>query len=242
MKRSYKVLLYIIALTLIVTLSISSCNLLGRKNPYPHIPSGTLDSLPEFDGETPYMVINDNLPFFTVEDVTTESYEKYGERDGLGRCTTCIACIGVDIMPTEDRESISHIEPTGWNNVKYDFVPDKYVYNRCHLIGFQLTGESTNRENLITGTQFMNIEGMLPFENEIANYVKQTENHVMFRVTPIFTKDNLVANGVLMEAWSVEDNGNGVCFNVYVYNCQPGVEIEYATGETHPKKHQKIKC
>lgn len=238
MKRNNRLITLLIALLLILSTSICSCELIANdiSDLNEHIPHATLDSIPEFDGETPYVIINGNKPFFTDDEIVSKSFEKYGERDGLGRCTVCIACVGVDIMPTEDRDSISHIDPTGWINAEYDFIPGKYVYNRCHLIGFQLTGENANRENLITGTRFLNIEGMLPFENMIADYVKETENHVMLRVTPIFKGDNLVASGVLMEAFSVEDNGDGICFNIYAYNCQPGVEIDYATGETHPEK------
>ena len=143
-----------------------------------------------------------------------------------------MACIGVDIMPTEDRGDIGSVKPTGWHSVKYDIVEGKYLYNRCHLIGFQLAGENANKKNLITGTRYLNIEGMLPFENLVADYVKETENHVLYRVTPIFEGDNLVAHGVLMEGWSVEDEGEGVCFCVYAYNAQPGITIDYATGES----------
>ena len=194
--------------------------------------SATLESIPEWDGVTAYVVINDNVPFFTDDEKVAESYEKYGELDGLGRCTVCIACVGVDIMPTDDRGSISSVKPTGWQSTEYDFVSGKYLYNRCHLIGFQLTGENANKQNLITGTRFLNIDGMLTFEDMIADYVKETGNHVMFRVTPIFEGDNLVASGVLMEGWSVEDEGEGICFCVYAYNNQPGVIIDYATGES----------
>lgn len=236
MKRFPRLLLGLLALLISLSVVLCSCEALFGNGGTDHIPRATLESIPEFDGETPYVIINDNVPFFTEDEIVSKSYEKYGERDGLGRCTVCIACIGVDIMPTEDRESISHIDPTGWMNAKYDFIDGKYVYNRCHLIGFQLTGENANRENLITGTRFLNIEGMLPFENMIADYVKETGNHVMLRVTPIFDGDNLVASGVLMEGWSVEDNGEGICFNIYAYNCQPGVIIDYATGETRPEK------
>lgn len=233
-----RVLFVLILIMLTFSISLSSCGIFfeEQSSQYAHIPSNILEGIPAFDGATPYVTINKNIPFFTKEEIVSESFEKYGERDGLGRCTTCIACIGVDIMPTEERDDITHIDPTGWINIKYDFVPDGYVYHRCHLIGFQLAGENSNRENLITGTRFFNIDGMLPFENKIADYVKKTENHVMLRVTPIFHGDNLVANGVLMEALSVEDNGKGICFNVYIYNSQPGVEIDYATGETHPEK------
>ena len=175
---------------------------------------------------------SDNQPSFTSDDYTTTAFEKYTELDYLGRCGVTYACVGVEIMPTEERGSIGQVKPTGWVTAKYDFVDGKYLYNRCHLIGFQLTGENANTRNLITGTRYMNTEGMLPFENMIADYVKETENHVLYRVTPIFDGENLVASGVQMEAYSVEDNGDGICFNVYVYNVQPGIIIDYATGES----------
>lgn len=191
-----------------------------------------LDSIPAFSN-APYVEINGNVPFFTDEDMTTDSYETYAPLDALGRCGETKACIGRDLMPTEDRESISDVYPSGWVNVKYDFVDGKYLYNRCHLIGFQLTGENANKENLITGTRYMNVDGMLPFENMVADYIKDTGNHVLYRVTPIFQGNELVARGVLMEAKSVEDNGAGILFCVYVYNNQPGVEIDYLTGESN---------
>lgn len=150
----------------------------------------------------------------------------------MGRCGVAYANIGLDTMPTEERESIGQIKPTGWKTVKYDCVDGKYLYNRCHLIGYQLTAENANKKNLITGTRYLNVEGMLPFENQIADYIKDTGKHVLYRVTPIFEGNNLVANGVQMEAKSVEDNGEGICFNVYIYNCQPGIEIDYLTGES----------
>lgn len=184
----------------------------------------------EFSG-MPYTEVNGNVPFFTEEEITDVSFETYGETDSLERCTECIASIGRDLMPTEERGYIGYIKPSGWQNEKYDFVDGKYVYNRCHLIGFQLTGENDNRQNLITGTRYMNTEGMLPFENEVARYVKESGNHVMYRVTPVFEDDNLLCSGVLMEALSVEDGGEGICFNVYCYNVQPGVIIDYSTGE-----------
>ena len=189
----------------------------------------SLDAIPAFDGQTPYIVIGDGKPFFTDEEMVSTSYESYSELDSLGRCGVTIACIGKDLMPTEDRGSIGTVKPSGWVTVKYDIVDGKYLYNRCHLIGFQLTGENANRQNLITGTRFMNVDGMLPFENMVADYVKETENHVMYRVTPIFEGTNLVASGVLMEAKSVEDNGEGIEFCVYVYNNQPGLIIDYRT-------------
>ena len=193
------------------------------------VTSFSLEELPAYSGD-PYVVIDDNQPDFPEEDRTsTESFETYSPLDALGRCGTAYANIGRDLMPTEDRESISSVTPTGWINRQYD---GEYLYNRCHLIGFQLTGENANEENLITGTRYMNVDGMLPFENLVADYVTETDNHVLYRVTPVFEGQNLVASGVQMEAWSVEDEGDGVCFNVYVYNVQPGVTIDYATGES----------
>ena len=182
--------------------------------------------------QSPYEVLNNNVPEFTEDEITTESFEQYAELDELGRCGTAFACVGVDLMPTEERGSISRVKPTGWDSVKYDCVDGKYLYNRCHLIGFQLTGDNANKKNLITGTRYLNVEGMLPFENMIADYVKETNNHVLYRVTPVFQEDYLVADGVQMEAWSVEDDGEGICFHVFAYNVQPGVSIDYATGES----------
>lgn len=187
--------------------------------------------LPVYQGQ-PYAIINRNEPRFSEEDDSEDSYEAYAELDALVRCGVAEANIGVDIMPTEERQNIGQVKPSGWHTVKYDHVEGKYLYNRCHLIGFQLTGENANEKNLITGTRYLNTEGMLPFENMVADYVKETENHVRYRVTPIFEGDNLVASGVYMEARSVEDDGDGICFAVYVFNVQPGVEIDYATGES----------
>lgn len=186
--------------------------------------------LPPYDGK-PYSVINNNIPFFT--ETTTECFEEYPELDSLGRCGAAYACVGIDTMPTEERESISQVKPSGWHNNPYDFVDGGYVYNRCHLIGFQLTGENANERNLVTGTRYMNVQGMLPFENEVADYIASTGNHVMYRVTPIFEGNNLVCSGVLMEAYSVEDDGSGVQFCVYCFNVQPGVVIDYSTGENY---------
>lgn len=200
-----------------------------------------LDELPPFSGE-PYVAVNGNAPSFLPGEMTTSSYEVYSPLDSLGRCGTASACVGVDLMPTEEREAIGQVKPSGWQTVKYDCVDGKYLYNRCHLIGFQLTGENANKQNLITGTRYMNVEGMLPFENMVADYVKETENHVLYRVSPVYDGDDLVARGVQMEALSVEDEGEGISFNVYVYNSQPGVEIDYATGvswlegETRPEE------
>lgn len=185
-----------------------------------------------YQGE-PYVVINDNNPDFTEADMTTVSFESYGELDVLGRCTTAFANIGKDLMPAEKRGSIGEVKPTGWQTAKYDNVDGKYLYNRCHLIGYQLTGENANAKNLITGTRYLNVDGMLPFENMVADYIKETGNHVLYRVTPVFSGDNLVASGVQMEAESVEDNGDGILFNVYCFNAQPGIAIDYATGNSH---------
>lgn len=189
-----------------------------------------LQNIPEYE-ESPFVYLNKNVPYFTEDDYTTEAFEDYGRLDSLGRCSAAYACIGKETMPTEERESIGQIKPTGWQISKYDFVDGKYLYNRCHLIGFQLSGENAKERNLITGTRYMNTEGMLPFENEIAQYVKETGNHVLYRVTPMFEGDNLIADGVVMEALSMEDGGAGVCFNVYCYNVQPGVIIDYYNGE-----------
>lgn len=191
----------------------------------------SLDSIPAYSGKA-FVTINNGNPGFSNSDLKTKSYEYYSPRDRLGRCGVVHACIGRDIMPTEDRGSIGMVKPTGWHTVKYDCVDGKYLYNRCHLIGFQLTGENANEENLITGTRYMNVTGMLPFENMVADYVKETGNHVMYRVTPLFKGNNLLAHGVQMEAYSVEDDGDGICFNVFVYNVQPQITIDYATGES----------
>lgn len=190
----------------------------------------TAFTIPDYEGN-PYIEVNGNQPSFTDDQLKPNSYESYSELDSLGRCGVAEACVGVDTMPTQDRESISEVRPSGWENEAYDFVDGGYVYNRCHLIGFQLTGENANEKNLITGTRYMNTEGMLPFENMVADYVQETENHVLYRVTPIFEGENLVASGVLMEAKSVEDNGEGILFSVYCYNVQPGVAIDYQTGK-----------
>lgn len=191
----------------------------------------TLAAVPAYSDE-PYAVVNNNEPDFTESDMTTDSYESYSELDSSGRCGIAMANLGKDLMPTEDRENIGQVKPSGWQTVKYDNVDGKYLYNRCHLIGFQLAGENANEKNLITGTRYMNTEGMLPFENMVADYIRETGNHVLYRVTPIFEGGNLVASGVQMEAKSVEDDGESICFNVYVYNIQPGIEIDYATGDS----------
>ena len=196
-----------------------------------------LSSIPEYSNE-PYVIINNNKPLFTKEDENINPIEQYGDLDYLGRCTKAFAKVGIDTMPTKERESISSIKPSGWKSVKYDIVDGKYLYNRCHLIGYQLTAENANKENLITGTRYLNVEGMLTFENQVAEYIRKTKNHVLYRVTPIFENENLVASGVNIEAQSIEDNGNGICFNVYVYNVQPGIEIDYKTGISSLKNNE----
>lgn len=193
------------------------------------LPNGT--EIEGYSG-TPYAAIGDNVPDFLPEDMTQQSFECYSKLDGLGRCGTAYANVGEDIMPKEERGNIGQVKPSGWQTVKYDIVDGKYLYNRCHLIGYQLTGEKANVENLITGTRYLNVEGMLPFENMVADYVKETHAHVLYRVTPVFEENELVARGVRMEGWSVEDQGEGICFDVFAYNVQPGIEIDYATGES----------
>lgn len=192
-------------------------------------------TIPEYEGE-PFVLINQNVPFFEKDDYTTESFENYSELDELGRCGAAYANISKELMPTEERGQIGDVRPSGWHTVKYpELIEDRYLYNRCHLIGYQLSGENANEKNLITGTRYMNVEGMLPFENKVADYVRRSDNHVLYRVTPVFEGNNLVATGVLMEAYSVEDKGEGVCFCVFVHNVQPGIEIDYRTGESKEK-------
>lgn len=215
----------IMPVLLCMQLLLSGCALLQPQQ------AVSLEDVPAYSGQ-PYVEIDGNVPDFPEEDRVTQSFESYAPLDFLGRCGTAYACISTDLMPTEERGSIGQVKPSGWQTVKYDFVDGKYLYNRCHLIGYQLTAENANEENLITGTRYLNVEGMLPFENLVADYIKETGNHVLYRVTPIFEGDNLVASGVQMEALSVEDEGDGICYNVYCYNVQPGVEIDYATGES----------
>lgn len=227
MIKSFNLKLTALLLSIVILLSI----LCGCK------PIIDLEDIPDYT-KYAYVEINGGEPFFAMKEITDSAFESYSPLDALGRCGVAFACIGIEIMPTEERGDIASITPTGWewcglsNNNTYDFgdSENNYVYNRCHLIGFQLAGENDNEKNLITGTRYMNIEGMLPFENMVADYVEKTENHVMYRVTPIFNGLDYVARGVLMEAYSVEDNGRGVCFCIYAYNVQPGVTIDYFTG------------
>lgn len=200
--------------------------------------SYTLSNIPEYSGD-PYVEINDNQPDFDASDLTEQSFETYRELDELGRCGAAYANIGTDLMPTKERGSIGSVKPTGWHTAKYDCVDGKYLYNRCHLIGYQLTAENANKQNLITGTRYLNVNGMLPFENMVADYIKETDNHVLYRVTPYYTEDNLVADGVQMEAMSVEDDGEGILFNVYCYNVQPFISIDYATGDSWLESDEK---
>ena len=202
------------------------------------IANATLDAIPAYSGQ-PYVILNNNVPDFTDADMQTESFESYSDLDSLGRCGVADANVGIDLMPTEERGAIGQVRPSGWHTVKYEGIDGNYLYNRCHLIGYQLSGENANEKNLITGTRYLNVTGMLPFEDEVADYVKQNHAHVRYRVTPIFEGDNLVASGVQMEAKSVEDNGTGVCYNVYVYNVQPGITIDYATGESQKAEDQQ---
>ena len=228
----------LVGFIVLISLCISACASADVTIPVQEVPKeavvntatdATLDAIPEYSG-SPYVEINGNIPDFRESDYSTEVFESYSELDSLGRCGICFANIGIELMPTEERGEIGQIKPSGWQLAKYDCVDGKYLYNRCHLIGYQLSGENANEKNLITGTRYMNVEGMLPFENMVADYVESTGNHVLYRVTPVFDGNNLVASGVQMEAKSVEDDGVGVCFNVYVYNCQPGVAIDYANG------------
>lgn len=196
------------------------------------IPEFSLSDIPIYSGN-PYVVINDNNPYFSEAELTVQSFESYSELDDLGRCGTAYACVGLDLMPTEERGNIGSVKPSGWHTVKYNGIVDgNYLYNRCHLIGYQLSGENANEKNLITGTRYLNVQGMLPFENMVADYVKETGNHVLYRVTPIFEGNNLLSSGILMEAKSVEDVGDGILFCVFAYNVQPNVDIDYATGES----------
>ena len=234
-KKSVKIIL---SLTVSVAITITGYlgidvdkyfNIEGNKISY--TTSFNLESIPEFTDKA-YVVLNENNPEFTEEDFNKESLEEYSSLDYLGRCGSAFAKVGTETMPTEERGEIGGVKPSGWQTIKYDIVDGKYLYNRCHLIGYQLTGENANEKNLITGTRYMNVEGMLPFENMVAEYIRETKNHVLYRVTPIFEGENLLASGVQIEAKSVEDNGEGICFNVYVYNVQPGVIIDYSNGES----------
>lgn len=193
--------------------------------------AATLAEIPEFSGQ-PFVTLNNNVPEFKPEELTTEASESFSDLDELGRCGVATALVGREIMPTEKRGMIGMVKPSGWHLTKYDFIAGKYLYNRCHLIAYELTGQNANPQNLITGTRYLNIQGMLPFENKISNYVKYYGRHVRYRVTPVFKGEELVARGVQMEAWSVEDKGEGIHFNIFAYNVQPGVSLNYADGSS----------
>lgn len=227
--RSKKILLPVI---LAVNLIFSGCNLAKAD-------SADLAAIPEYTGSA-YTVLNDNIPDFPEEDFTEESFETYSDLDSLGRCGVAYANIGENLMPTIKRGSIGQVKPSGWHTVKYDSVDGKYLYNRCHLIGYQLTAENANEKNLITGTRYLNTEGMLPFENMVADYIKETGNHVLYRVTPMFDGNNLVATGVQMEAESVEDKGDGILYNVFCYNIQPGITIDYKSGDSSESEDMPV--
>lgn len=237
-KRSKKYIKrIIIIIILLVILEVSNYykdDILKVTNAYlqdENVETYNIDEIPEYSGNG-YVIINNNIPNFSENDMTTNSYEEYSNLDNLNRCGVAIANIGKDLMPTKKRESIGMIKPSGWHTVKYDIVDGKYLYNRCHLIGYQLTGENANEKNLIACTRQMNTVGMLEFENKVAEYIKETNNHVLYRVTPIFKDNNLLASGVIMEAKSVEDNGSDILFNVFVYNVQDGIGINYENGDS----------
>lgn len=222
-KKSAKYNIIIINIIMIIIAACSNINVTAANINVSDIPVYTNKAS---------IAINNDIPYFTDTEKTTKSFETYSKLDKLGRCGTAYANISIKTMPTEKRGAIGMVKPTGWHTVKYDCIKDRYLYNRCHLIAYELAGENANTKNLITGTRYLNITGMLPYENMIADYVKETENHVLYRVTPIFDKNNLVANGVLMEGYSVEDSGKGICFNRYCYNVQPGINIDYSTGNS----------
>ena len=240
-KTSLKRLFILIVFVIVIGISgylpntLSSSNTVSSTN----VIKTSISDIPEYRGDS-YVIINNNIPTFNEQDYNLEAFERYSDLDNLGRCGVAYAKIGKEIMPSEDeeRESISEITPSGWEQAEYKGkVEGDYLYNRCHLIGYQLAGENANEKNLITGTRYLNIEGMLPFENKVAEYIDENKNnHVLYRVTPIYDGNNLVASGVQMEAYSVEDNGKGVCFNIYAYNVQPGISIDYATGESKEAK------
>lgn len=225
-----------LALLVIFCFSVSACSF--KDESVVSSKSISVSDIPEYSNSA-YIKIDNNIPSFKDSEMTTKSFEKYSELDNLGRCSVAYACVGKDIMPAEKRGTIGSVKPSGWYTVKYDCIDGKYLYNRCHLIGYQLTGENANIKNLITGTRYLNVEGMLPFENMVADYVKETDNHVLYRVTPIFERDNLLVSGVQMEAKSVEDNGDGISFNVYCYNVQPDIVIDYKTGESWEVGNEK---
>ena len=232
--KKIRITLTIVAVVLIFIIGITAIGFANR-NSGTNVASLSEYDIPDYEGQT-YEILNGNVPFFNPVDYGTQVFEEYSDLDSYGRCGVAFANICQETMPTEERGEIGNVKPSGWKQEKYPGVVDSeppYLYNRCHLIGFQLAGENDNERNLITGTRYFNVEGMLPFENAVRAYVDETDNHVLYRVTPIYDGDNLVASGVTMEAWSVEDAGAGISFNVYVYNVQPGVVIDYSDGSSH---------
>lgn len=226
---TFSIIVFVCILLLSFDFTHSLTHLFNSSKDIPIVSNISLDQIPKYT-DSAYITINSNHPYFKESDLTSTSYENYSSLDSLGRATLAMACVGKDLMPTTERGSIGSIKPTGWQTVKYDTVDGKYLYNRCHLIGYQLTGENANNKNLITCTRYMNVTGMLPFENMITDYIKETNHHVLYRVTPIYEGNNLLASGALLEAQSIEDNGAGIKFNVYVYNVEPGIKINYADG------------
>lgn len=235
-----RIKLWLLGLAAALSLSVSACSQTPEASVKEHAgirvstsagQQFNLTAVPAYSGQ-PYTAVNGNVPYFKDSEMTAESFESYSSLDGLGRCGAAYASLGTETMPTEKRGEIGSVKPSGWHTAKYDNVDGKYLYNRCHLIGYQLSAENANERNLITGTRYLNVEGMLPFENMVADYIKETGNHVMYRVTPVFEGNNLVASGVLMEGKSVEDDGEGILFCEYVYNVQPGIEIDYADGDS----------
>lgn len=228
MIRKRKILMFI--LTLIISLFLYKDEIIIYVKNYNQV-INDIDEIPPYNGKL-YVIINNNEPNFDKKNLTTTTFEIYSKLDKLNRCGTAYANISKKTMPTKERESIGMIKPSGWHTIKYNNINGKYLYNRCHLIGYQLTGENANERNLITCTRQMNTEGMLEFENKVANYIKETKNHVLYRATPIFRENNLLADGVQLEAFSIEDNGKGIKFNVFIYNVQDGIKIDYLTGES----------
>ena len=233
--RLYKLICVI--LSLILAANFTACRaikeyLIKTLEEYePKVLTDVFKETPKF-ADSPYVTVNNNKPIFSEDELSTKCFEEYSKLDELERVGVAFAILGKDTLPTEDRGDISNIRPTGWHPVKYDIISGGYLYNRCHLIGYQLTGENANVLNLMTGTRYMNVEGMRPFEDLICDYILETNNHVAYRVTPVFIDDNMLASGVQMEAYSIEDEGNGVCFNIYCFNAQPGIAIDYKTGDS----------
>lgn len=231
-KRTRKLILSIIAILVLIATNYFEKTKGSEETQKTFIESSyDLQSIPEYNNQD-YVILNNNEPEFSLEEKNSGPFEKYSDLDELGRCGAAFANISYDMMPTKERGSIGMIKPSGWHTVKYDIVNGKYLYNRCHLIGYQLTGENANEKNLITCTRQMNTEGMLDFENKVAEYIKETQNHVLYKATPVFESNNLLAKGVQLEAYSIEDNGEGIKFNVFIYNVQDGININYATGES----------